>query len=69
MPVAGSVRSPFHWYSNTVPTEIVIRLAEMMVVGEQLPPAPTTPYATLPVVADWSVAQLIATCRPTRSVR
>ena len=48
---------------------MVILLAWTTVDGEQPPSLPTAPYATLAVVLDWSVAKLIATWSPTRSVR
>jgi hypothetical protein len=68
VPVAPRVMSPFHWYSDTVPTRIEILLALMVVVREHTPPL-KGPYTTVAVVADWSVAKLMATWRSTRSVR
>ena len=45
----------FHWYSGFA-TTVMLVLVAVVVLAEQLPAGP---QRTLPVVADWSVAQLI----------
>ena len=58
----------FHWYSLTVPTFTVERVAPWTDGRVQVVPS-NGPYDTEAVVPDWSVAKFTITCRPTRSVR
>ena len=52
--LAGQADRAFHWYSLTVPTVIVVRVAVVLLASEQVPPL-TGPHCSEPVVADgWS---------------
>jgi hypothetical protein len=57
----------FHWYSGVVPTVIELRVA--VVEWAVHDSVPTAPHLTVPVVADWSVAQLTIADELTTSVR
>ena len=59
----------FHWYSEVVPTVMLVRAADTTFVGVHPPMASTAPHEALATVLLVSVAQFTSTDRPTRSVR